>query len=118
MRVFPALLLLCLLLATVVPASAISPGVVKPAGPVQAVTSHPTLFYQPTITTVKTTESVGWEESVATLIIESDPPGAEITIFLGGNQAFYTQTLVTPLSKPVLATGMTYPYTIYLKMPG
>ena len=101
MRVFPALLLLCLLLATVVPASAISPGVVKPAGPVQAVTSHPTLFYQPTITTVKTTESVGWEESVATLIIESDPPGAEITIFLGGNQVFYTQTLVTPLSKPV-----------------
>jgi hypothetical protein len=118
MRVFPALLLFCLLLVAVVPASAISPGVVKPIGPVQAVTSRPTLFYPPTITTVTTTESVGWEESVATLIIESDPPGAEITIFLGGNQVFYTQTLVTPLSKPVLATGTTYPYTVYLKMPG
>ncbi|RPI39908.1 MAG: PEGA domain-containing protein [Methanoregulaceae archaeon] len=113
MRVIPALLLLCLLLATIVPVSAISPGIIKTIGPVQTQTTR--LIFSPVITPTETNEM---EAMIGTLIIESDPPGAEITIFVAGTQMFPNQTLVTPYYTQAVGFGTTYPYAVNLKMPG
>jgi len=117
MRVFPALPLLCLLLSTIVPVCAVSPGTIKTIGPVQTQTTRP-VFSPMKTTAVMPTETDEIEDMIGTLIIESEPPGAEITIYVIGQKMFPNQTMITPYSTPLGGFGTTYPYAVNLKMPG
>jgi len=117
MRVFPALPLLCLLLSTIVPVCAVSPGTIKTIGPVQTQTTRP-VFSPMKTTAVMPTETDEIEDMIGTLIIESEPPGAEITIYVIGQKMFPNQTMITPYSTPLVGFGTTYPYAVNLKMPG
>ena len=79
MRVFPALILLCLLLATIVPVSAISPGVIKTIGPVQTQTTRPVFSPINTAAVTTTKEECGIDTPGGYMSLESDPPCANIT---------------------------------------
>jgi hypothetical protein len=114
MRVFPALLLLCLLLTTIAPVSTVSPGVVKTIGPVQTQTTRP--VFSPVKTTTITTTEISEEDRLGYIFIESDPAGAEIELSVGAEQVHTNWT--TPFSSPVMAGGTVYPYIIVLKKPG
>lgn len=117
MRPIPILLLFLVLLATIVPVSAVSLGTIKTIGPVQTRTTHP--IFSPVITTAVTpTETNEIEDMIGMLIIESEPAGAEITIYVAGQKWMPNQTLITPYSTMAAGFGTTYPYAVNLKMPG
>lgn len=99
-------MLLFLLIAMVFPVSAISPGAVKTFGPLETQTTRP--VFSPVKTPVATATATSTTNQMASLTIESDPPGAEIWMF--GNKTLY----ITPYSSPA------YPWSYYLvlKLPG
>jgi len=98
MRVFPALLLLCLLLATIVPVSAISPGVIKTIGPVQTQTTRPVFSPINTAAVTTTKEECGIDTPGGYMSLESDPPCANITWVIHKDQQ--TIPLAVPLCTP------------------
>jgi hypothetical protein len=121
MRVIPALLLLCLLLATIVPVSAVSPGVIKTIGPMQTVISHP-VFSPVKTTAVPTTKEVcGFDGQGGYLSLESDPPGANYTVIFHKDQQVQPlthPTLITPYYGPFFTTCSGMYFSIILRKPG
>jgi len=120
MRVFPALLLLCLLLATIVPVSAISPGVIKTIGPVQTHTTRPVFSPITTTAVTPTEEKCGASAPGGYLSLDSDPSGANITWLFHMDQQ--TMPFPTPLTTPyhgpwLLSCSGSY-FTIILSKAG
>lgn len=121
MRVFPALLLLCLLLITVVPVSAVSPGTIKTIGPVQIQTTR-SVFSPITTTAVTPTKEIcGFDGQGGYLSLESDPPGANYTVVFHKDQQVQPlnhPTLITPYYGPFFTTCSGMYFSIILRKPG
>jgi hypothetical protein len=116
MRVFPALLLLCLLLATIVPVSAVSPIAVKTFGPVQTQTTR--IIFTHVTTTTK--EECGMGITGGYLSLESEPPGANMTfIFHMDQQNFpFSPPLSTPYYGPFYKSCNGTYFSVILRKAG
>jgi hypothetical protein len=116
MRVFPALILLCLLLATIVPVSAVSPGTMKTFGPVQTQTTR--IIFTHVTTTTK--EECGMGITGGYLSLESEPPGANMTFFFHMDQQNipFSPPLSTPYYGPFYKSCNGTYFSIILKKAG